>query len=109
MVNREFLEQVSGLVSDNPTKFIKIRDVFDDVFDGRDPGSANAVSDSAYKRICARFRDIDVPFSWCTNKESVYQLYKAVIAQRNRSRRDDRQTAKKSVKGKKKGLFGLFK
>ena len=83
MVNREYFERVTKLVSDNPTKYIKIRDVFEEVLDGREPGSANDISDIKYKRICARFQDIDVPFSWCCSKEEVYQLCKAIIDYRD--------------------------
>ena len=109
MVNRDYFERVTKLVSDNPTKYIKIRDVFEEVLDGREPGSANDISDIKYKRICARFQDIDVPFSWCCSKEEVYQLCKAIIDYRDKRRREESQTAKKPQKPKKKGFLGLFK
>ncbi|HCT93075.1 MAG TPA: hypothetical protein DF613_17075 [Lachnospiraceae bacterium] len=109
MVNREYLDRVTKLTADNPTKYIKIRDIFEEVFEGREPGSANDISDIKYKRICARFQDIDVPFSWCCSKEEVYQLCKAIADYRDKKRREENTTVKKTQKSKKKGLFGLFK
>ena len=78
MEQREIMEQVNKMLSDNPAKIIKIRDAFDEMFEGRNIGSAQAISDREYERIRYIFRDIDVPLSWCTNKAAVYQLYKAV-------------------------------
>lgn len=109
MNQKEATEQVQKLVLDNPAKFIKIRDIFDDVFEDRALGSANAINDYEFKKIRGRFQDIDVPFSWCIDKESIYQLHKAVRYHRTPSRgnRDD-GPVKKSAKGKKKGIFGIF-
>lgn len=107
MEQREIMEQVQKLVSDNPAKFIKIRDAFDAVFEDRTLGSANAISDREFERIRDKFRDIDVPLSWCINKDSVYQLQKAVRYHRNPSRTKD-NTAQKTSKAKKKGFFGIF-
>lgn len=109
MVNREYFDRVAKLASDNPTKYIKIRDIIEEVFDGREPGSANDISDIKYKRICARFQDIDVPFSWCCSKEEVYQLCKAIADYRDKRRREENQKVQKPQKSKKKGFFGLFK
>ena len=88
------MEQIRKLHSEDPGKFIKIRDILEDVVG-----------------IRSRFQDADVPFSWCTTKETVCQLQKAIYNCRSKSRSgyDDYPTAKKSVKSKKKGLFGLFK
>lgn len=110
MEKKEFMEQVEKLISDNPGKFIKIRGIFDDIFAGRTLGSATDISDREFDRIRYRFRDIDVPLSWCVNKEAVYQLQKAVSYQRaqSRNRYDDNPAAKKKAKSNKKGLFGIF-
>lgn len=108
MEQREIMEQVQKLVSDNPAKFIKIRDAFDDVFEDRNLGSANAISDREFEKIRDKFRGIDVPLSWCINKESIYQLQKAVRYHRNPSRTGHDSSAKKSSKAKKKGIFGIF-
>lgn len=110
MEKKEFTEQVGKLIVDNPAKFIKIRDILDEMFGGRSIGSVDAISDREYERLRDRFRDVDVPFSWCSSKESVYQLYKVIDSQRGRNRRyDDSPTVKKSSKSKKKGLFGIFR
>ena len=66
------------------------------------------ISDQEYKRLRLRFQDIDVPFSWCSTKEAVCQLYIAIDKHRSRHDDDD-YTFKKSTKSKKKGLFGLFR
>lgn len=110
MDQKEFMEQVGKLISENPAKFIKIRAALEDVFGERAIESAKAISDREFERLRYKFRDIDVPLSWCVNKEAVYQLQKAVSYHRtrSRSRREDPGTAKKSAKAKKKGLFGLF-
>ncbi len=109
MEQREITEQVSKLLSDNPAKFIKIRDTFDNIFGERELTDAQSISDREFGRIQDRFRDNDIPFSLCISKEAVYQLYKAVSRQRARSRREDgSSTFRKSSKTKKKGLFGLF-
>ncbi len=108
MEQKEIIEQVSKLLSDNPAKFIKIRDTFDEFFGERKITGAQSISDREFDRIRYRFRDIDVPLSWCVSKESLYQLYKAVSSHRARTRRDESQTVKKSSKTKKKGLFGFF-
>ncbi|MCI8591151.1 MAG: hypothetical protein HFI88_02135 [Lachnospiraceae bacterium] len=108
MVSREYWDRVTKLTADNPTKYIKIRDIFEEVFDGREPGSAIDISDIKYKRICARFEDIDVPFSWCCSKEEVYQLYQAIADYRDKRRREENKTVQKPQKSKKKGFFGFF-
>lgn len=108
MEQRELMEQVQKLVSDNPAKFIKIRDAFDDIFEDRALGSANAISDREFERIRDKFRSIDVPLSWCISKESIYQLQKAVSYHRNPSRTGRDSATKKSTKSKKKGIFGIF-
>lgn len=108
MEQRELMEEVQKLVSDNPAKFIKIRDVFDDIFENRTLGSANAISDREFEKIRDKFRSIDVPLSWCISKESIYQLHKAVSYHRNPSRTGRDSAAKKSSKSKKKGIFGIF-
>lgn len=111
MEQKELIEQIRKLYSENPGKFIKIRDAFDDIFEGRELGNAQLISDREFERLRYKFQDIDVPFSWCATKEAVYQLQKAVLSCRSqRSRYDDEQTGvKKSAKPKKKGIFGLFK
>ena len=109
MEQRELMEQVQKLVTDNPAKFIKIRDVFDEVFENRVPGSGKGITDQEFERLRDGFRDIDVTFSWCTSKESVYQLHKAVRYHRSPSRSgQNERTTKSSAKTKKKGLFGIF-
>ncbi len=110
MDQKEMNEQVGKMLSDNPAKFIKIRGVLDDMFEGRTLEGSKDISDREFERLRYRFRDIDVPLSLCVNKEAVYQLQKAVRYHRSqsRSRYDDRPSAKKSSKGKKKGLFGIF-
>ncbi|EOS81217.1 hypothetical protein C817_00874 [Dorea sp. 5-2] len=108
MEQREIMEQVNKMLSDNPAKIIKIRDAFDEMFEGRNIGSAQAISDREYERIRYIFRDIDVPLSWCTNKAAVYQLYKAVNQRRNRDSGSVYSPSKKSSRSKKKGLFGGF-
>lgn len=105
MEQREIMEQVGKLLSDNPAKFIKIRDTFNDMFEGRTLNNAQAISDREYERLRDRFRDIDVPLSWCISKAEVYHLYKAVTQRRLRDRGDD-YSYRKSKKSKKKGLFG---
>lgn len=109
MDQKECMEQIGKLISDNPAKFIKIRAVFDDILGDRKLESANAISDREFERIRDRFCDIDVPLSWCVNKEAVYQLRKAVKYHRDESRRrDSLASTKKSGKNNKKGLFGFF-
>lgn len=110
MDQKECMEQVGKLISDNPAKFIKIRAALDDVFGERSIDGAKAITDREFERIRYKFRDIDIPLSWCVNKEAVYQLKKAVGYHRtqSKSRREERGTAKKSAKSKKKGLFGMF-
>lgn len=109
MDQKECMEQVGKLISDNPAKFIKIRAVFDNIFGDRKLESAKDISDREFERIRDRFRDIDVPLSWCVNKEAVYQLQKEVKHRREESRRRENLTsAKKPGKNNKKGLFGLF-
>lgn len=111
MEQREIMEQVNRLHSENPAKFIKIRDIFEDILEERKLESAQAITDREYDRIRDRLGDIDVPFSWCASKEDVYQLQKAVRFYRShlRDRSEDRPLVKKSAKSKKKGIFGLFK
>lgn len=111
MEQREFMDQIRKLHSENPGKFIKIRDAFDDIFEGKELSSAKLISDREFERIRYKFQDIDVPFSWCSTKEAVCQLQKAVLSCRSQRNRydDDEQPARKSVKAKKKGIFGLFK
>lgn len=110
MEQKEFMEQIGKLISDNPAKFIKIRAAFDDIFGDRALDSAKAISDREFEKLRDKFQEIDVPFIWCNNKEAVYQLQKAVSYHRaqSRNRREDRETAKKPAKSNKKGLFGLF-
>lgn len=110
MEQREIMEEVVRLHSENPGKFIKIRDIFEDVLDDRDLGGAQDMSDREYERIRYKFRYIDVPLSWCATKDATYQLYKAVRQQRSQSRGgfDSSGSGKKSAKSKKKGFFGLF-
>ena len=110
MDQREIMEQVQKLRSDNPARFIKIRDIFDAVFNDRTIGSEKAISDREFEQIREKFRGIDAPLSWCIDKETVYQLYKAVSYHRtpSRSKRDEPSTANKSSKSKKKGLFGFL-
>ncbi|MEZ3487976.1 MAG: hypothetical protein K1W22_15705 [Lachnospiraceae bacterium] len=106
MDQKEIMEQINKLTIDNPAKFIKIRDAFDDMFDGRNINSVQAISDREYERLRGRFRDDDIPLSLCTSKETIYQLYKAVNQRRTRDRHDGYQTTRKSAKSKKKGFFG---
>lgn len=110
MEQKEFMEQIGKLISDNPAKFIKIRAAFDEVLGDRNLDSAKAISDREFERLRDKFQEIDVPFIWCNTKEAVYQLRKAVSYHRTqaRDRREDRAKAKKSAKPKKKGLFGMF-
>lgn len=110
MDQKEMNEQVGKMLSDNPAKYIKIRGVLDDMFEGRNLEGSKDISDREFERLRDKFRDNDVPLSMCVNKEAVYLLYKAVRYHRgqSRSRYDDRPAAKKSAKAKKKGLFGLF-
>ena len=109
MEQRELMEQVQKLVTDNPAKFIKIRDIFDEVFENRVPGSDKGITDREFERLRERFRDVDVPFSWCASKESVYQLHKAVRYHRSPSRSgQNERTTKSTAKTKKKGLVGIF-
>ncbi len=110
MEQKEFMEQIRKLYSENPGKFIKIRDAFDDIFDGRELSSAQIISDREFERLRYKFQDIDVPFSWCATKETVCQLQKAVLSCRSqRSRYNEQPEIKKSAKPKKKGIFGMFK
>lgn len=110
MEQREFMDEIRKLHTDNPGKFIKIRDVFDEILGEKEIGSVQLISDRQFERIRSRFQDIDVPFSWCTSKEAVYQLQKAVRNYRSqRSRYDEEPEVRKSSKPKKKGIFGLFK
>lgn len=111
MEKREIMEQVSRLHSDNPAKFIKIRDILEESFGERELGSPQDMSDLEFERIRSKFRDIDVPLSLCISKEAVCQLQKTVLSYRSRprDRYEDRPAAKKSAKSKKKGFFGMFK
>lgn len=111
MDQKEITEQIRKLHSENPAKFIKIRDAFNDIFDGRELSSAQLISDREFERIRYKFQDSDVPFSWCSTKEAVCQLQKAVLNCRSqRSRYDDEQPeVKRPAKSKKKGIFGIFK
>lgn len=106
MEQKEFMEQVNKMLTDNPGKIIKIRDTFDEVFEGRNINSVQAISDSEYERIRYIFRDIDVPLILCTDKSTVYQLYKAVNQRRNRDSDNGYNPSRKSSKSKKKGFFG---
>ncbi|MCI9212235.1 hypothetical protein EBB54_03035 [Schaedlerella arabinosiphila] len=110
MDQKEMNEQVGKLLSDNPAKYIKIRGILDEMFEGRTLEGSKDISDREFERLRGKFRDIDVPLSFCVNKEAAYQLQKAVRYHRSQSqsRYDDRPTAKKSAKAKKKGLFGIF-
>ena len=103
-------EQVGKLLSDNPAKYIKIRGILDEMFEGRTLEGSKDISDREFERLRYRFRDIDVPLSFCVDKEAAYQLQKAVKYHRgqSRSRYDDRPAAKKSAKAKKKELLGIF-
>lgn len=106
---KEFIEQTGKLISDNPAKFIKIRSTFDNILGDRKLDSSKAISDREFEKLRDKFRDIDVPLSWCASKEDIYQLYKAVSHHRTEARKRDDYTAKKQAKsGKKGGLFGLF-
>jgi hypothetical protein len=107
METRELTEQVGKMLTDNPGKIIQVRDAFDEMFGGRNIGSAQAITDREYERLRYQFRDFDVPLSWCTDKDTIYQLYKAVNQRRNRDKSVYSST-KKSSKSKKKGLFGFF-
>ncbi|MCI8769424.1 MULTISPECIES: hypothetical protein [Schaedlerella] len=110
MDQKEMNEQVGKMLSDNPAKYIKIRGILDEMFEGRTLEGSKDISDREFERLRYRFRDIDVPLSFCVDKEAAYQLQKAVKYHRgqSRSRYDDRPAAKKSAKAKKKGLFGIF-
>lgn len=59
MEKKEFTEQVMKLITDNPAKFIKIRDTFEEMFGNRDISKPEAISDQEYKRLRLRFQDID--------------------------------------------------
>lgn len=111
MEKKEIMEQVSRIHSDNPAKFIKIRDTLEDVFGGQELNRAQDMTDLEFERIRARFRDIDVPLNLCITKEAVCQLQKVVLSYRSRprDRYEDRPAAKKSAKAKKKGFLGMFK
>lgn len=111
MEKREIMEQVEKMYSDNPAKIIKIRDMLEDTFEGRELNSAQDMSDLEFERLRARFRDIDVPFSLCTSKETVCELQKAILSLRRRSRDryGDSSAVKKSVKSKKKSFFDIFR
>lgn len=110
MDQKEMNEQVGKMLSDSPAKYIKIRGILDEMFEGRTLEGSKDISDREFERLRYRFRDIDVPLSFCVDKEAAYQLQKAVKYHRgqSRSRYDDRPAAKKSAKAKKKGLFGIF-
>ena len=109
MESKEFTEQVGKLISENPAKFIKIRSIFDNLLAGRTLDSSKAISDRECERLRDRFRDIDVPLSWCASKEDVYQLQKAVTYHRTQARKREDYTIRKQAKSNKKGgLFGLF-
>ncbi len=111
MEQREITEQIRKLHSEDAGKFIKIRDIFEDVVGEGELSSAQALSDQQFERLRSRFKDADVPFIWCNTKEAVYQLQKAIYNCRAKSgsRYDDYPVGKKSAKTKKKGLFGLFR
>ncbi len=111
MEKREIMEQVSAMYSDNPAKFIKMRDILEDVFEGRVLNSEQDMSDLEFGRLRARFRDIDVPFNLCKSKETVCQLQKEILNLRRRSRGlyEEGSVAKKSVKSRKKRFYELFK
>lgn len=106
MESKGFVEQVGKLITDNPAKFIKIRSIFDNILAGRTLDSSKAISDREFERLRDRFRDIDVPLSWCASKEDIYQLQKAVTYHRTQARKREDYTIKKQKK--KGGLFGLF-
>lgn len=109
MEQKEAMELVGKLITDNPAKFIKIRGCLDEIFAGRTLESSKAISDREFEKIRDKFREIDVPLVWCVNKDAVYQLQKAVRYHREQSRRrEDYTTGKKSSKSNKKGLFGIF-
>ena len=74
MEKKEFTEQVMKLITDNPAKFIKIRDTFEEMFGNRDISKPEAISDQEYKRLRLRFQDIDVPFSWCTEADMTMMI-----------------------------------
>lgn len=109
MEKKEMTEQVTKLMTDNPAKYIKIRDIFEEMFGSRDISKPQAISDQEYKRLRYRFQDIDVPFSWCDTKESVCQLFMAIDSHRNRYGDDNYSAVKKTAKPKKKGFLGLFR
>lgn len=109
MESREFIEQIGKLISDNPAKFIKIRAAFDNLLGDRTLDSSKAISDREFERLRDRFREIDVPLSWCASKEDIYQLQKAISYHRTQARKRDEYTNKTQAKSNKKGgLFGLF-
>ena len=109
MESKEFIEQTGKLISDNPAKFIKIRATFDNILGDRTLDSSKAISDREFEKLRDKFRDIDVPLSWCASKEDIYQLHKAVSYHRTQARKRDEYTTKKPAKSNKKGgLFGLF-
>ncbi len=108
MDQKELLEQINKTLTDNPGKIIKVRDTFDEMFAGRSINSAQAIGDKEYERIRSHFRDMGLPLSWCTDKTTLFQLYKAINQRRDRDRHDAFTSTKKSSKPKKKGLFGFL-
>ena len=110
MEQREFMDQIRKLHGDNPGRFIKIRDAFDEILGEKEISSVQLISDRQFERIRYKFQEIDVPFSWYSTKESVYQLQKAVRNYRSQnSRYDEEPEVRRPSKPKKKGIFGLFK
>lgn len=51
MDQKEMTTQIGKLLSDNPAKFIKIRDTFDEMFEGRTLNGAQSLSDLEYERL----------------------------------------------------------
>ena len=45
MDQKEMTTQIGKLLSDNPAKFIKIRDTFDEMFEGRTLNGAQSLSE----------------------------------------------------------------
>ena len=60
MDQKEMNEQVGKMLSDNPAKYIKIRGILDEMFEGRTLEGSKDISDREFERLRYRFRDIDV-------------------------------------------------
>ena len=66
MDQKEMNEQVGKLLSDNPAKYIKIRGILDEMFEGRTLEGSKDISDREFERLRGKFRDIDVPLSFAS-------------------------------------------